>query len=68
MTHLMARGGAPDALRPLPDAMASRRGPRLPGGPPRRHQMGHYQRSLVLVPWPAARRNPRKPRDGLPPD
>jgi len=35
VTHLMARGGPPGALRPLPDARASRRGPRLPGGPPR---------------------------------
>jgi hypothetical protein len=35
MTHLMARGGPPGALRPLPDAAASRRGPRLPSGPPR---------------------------------
>ena len=35
----VARGGPPGALRPLidagPDAWASRRGPRLPGGPPR---------------------------------
>ncbi len=35
MTHLMARGGPPGALRPLPDAVASRCGPRLPSGPPR---------------------------------
>jgi len=31
----VARGGPPGALRPLPDAWASRREPRLPGGPPR---------------------------------
>ena len=31
----VARGGPPGALRTLPDAGASRRGPRLPGGPPR---------------------------------
>jgi hypothetical protein len=30
----VARGGPPGALRPLPDAGASRRGPRLPGGSP----------------------------------
>ena len=40
MTHLMARGGPPAALRPVPDARdpirgASRCGPRLSGGPPR---------------------------------
>ncbi len=38
MPHLIARGGPPGALRPPidpgPDAWASRRGPRLPGGPP----------------------------------
>ena len=34
MTHLMGSGGPPAALRPLlTDAQASRRGPRLPGGP-----------------------------------
>jgi hypothetical protein len=31
----VARRGPPGALRPLPDAGASRRRPRLPGGPPR---------------------------------
>ncbi len=31
----VARGGPPGALRPWPDAGASRGGPRLPGGPPR---------------------------------
>ncbi len=31
----VGRGGPPGALRSLPDAGASRRGPRLPGGPPR---------------------------------
>jgi len=40
MTHSMARGSAPGALRPLtdaggPDAWASRLRPRLPGGTPR---------------------------------
>ena len=29
----VARSSPPGALRPLPDAMASRCGPRLPGGP-----------------------------------
>ncbi len=42
-------GGPPAALRPLPDAGTSRRGPRLSGGLPSRHQMGHYHRSLVLL-------------------
>jgi hypothetical protein len=31
----VACGGPPGALRPLPDAQASRRGSRLPGEPPR---------------------------------
>jgi hypothetical protein len=30
----MACGDPPGVLRPLPDAAASRRGLRLPGGPP----------------------------------
>ena len=40
--------GPPGALRPLPDAGASRREPRLPGRAATPHQMGLYQRSLVL--------------------
>ena len=32
---VVALGGPPGALRPLPDAVASRCGPRLPGGPQR---------------------------------
>lgn len=31
----MVRGAPPGALQHLPDAQASHRGPRLPGGPPR---------------------------------
>ncbi len=45
----VGHGGPPGALRPLPDAGASRRGPRLPGRNAKTHQMSLYQCSLVLA-------------------
>ncbi len=42
----VARGDPPGALRPLLDAGASRRGPRLPGGPPRAIKW-----VIISTPW-----------------
>ncbi len=42
----VARGGPRGALRPLPDGRASRRGPRLPGGPPRAIKW-----FIISAPW-----------------
>ena len=46
MTHLMGPSGPPCALQSLPDAGASRRGPRLPGG-----LLGPIKWVIINAPW-----------------